>query len=155
MSLLDVTALARLQSEFRQSMKTLLVGLCRDIDSEYSELAEKCGLPVAYFRFLAPAFDSESYANWKVVGWIETLNDLVYFLDLLQQIRKEREQRGFAEQLYAECEQKFFENSYLDDLFPQGRVQAKGLATRLQWLCMKLAQEVTQESLFFNPGRAM
>ena len=29
-------------------------------------------------------------AHWKVVGWIEALNDLVYFIDLLQQIREEQ-----------------------------------------------------------------
>ena len=155
MSLLDVTVLVRLQTEFRQSMKTLLVDLCRDLDGQYAELAEKLDVPGAYFRFLAPSFDHEFYANWKVVGWIEALNDLVYFLDLLQQIHKERDQRGFAEELFAECEQRFFENSYLDDLFPQGRAQANGLATRLRWLCMKLARDVTQESLFFNPSRAM
>ena len=129
--------------------------LCRDMDEHYSELAERLDLPVAYFRVLARSFDLESYADWKVVGWIEALNDMVYFLDLLQQIRKERDQRAFAKQLFAECEEKFFENSYLDDLFPQGRAQAKGLAARLQWLCMKLAREVTQESLFFDPRWAM
>jgi HEXXH motif-containing protein len=155
MLLLDVTALTRLQTEFRQSVRMLLMDLCRDIDDHYSDLAEKFDLPVAYIRFIAPLFDHESYANWKVVGWIEMLNDLVYFLDLLQQIRREREQRTFAEQLFAECKQKFFENSYLDDLFPQDRPQAKGLATRLQWLCMKLAREVTQESLYFDPRWAM
>jgi len=155
MLLLDVKALARLQTEFRQSMRMLLMDLCRDIGNHYSDLAEKFDLPVAYFRFIAPLFDHESYANWKVVGWIEALNDLVYFLDILQQIRREGDQRVFAGQLFAECEQKFFENSYLDDLFPQGRQQAKGLATRLQWLCMKLAREVTQESLFFDSRWAM
>jgi HEXXH motif-containing protein len=155
MPLIDAAALARLRNEFRQSMRVLLMDLCRDIDGHYSALAERLDLPVAYFRFLASSFDHESYGNWKVVGWIETLNDLVYFLDLLQQVRKERDQRAFAEQLFAECEQKFFENSYLDDLFPQGRARARGLAARLQWLCMKLAREVTQEALFFDPRCAM
>ena len=155
MSLLETEALSRLQTEFRQSMRMLLTDLCQDVDGEYSGLAEQLDLPVAYFRFLAPLFDHESYANWKVVGWIEALNDLVYFLDLLQQVRKERDLRAFAEQLYAECEQRFFESSYLDDLFPQGRAQAKGLASRLQWLCMRLSREVTQESLFFDPRWAM
>lgn len=155
MSLLDAAALALLRSEFSQSMRTLLTDLCRDMDENYSELAGSLDLPVAYFRFLSRSFDPESYAHWKVVGWIEALNDLVYFLDLLQQIRKERNQHAFAEQLFAECEEKFFENSYLDDLFPQGRARTKGLAARLQWLCMKLAREVTQESLFFDPRWAM
>ena len=155
MPLLDAAALGRLQIEFRQSMRTLLTDLCLDLESQYANIAERLDLPVAYFRFLSQAFDRASYSNWKVVGWIEALNDLVYFLDLLQQVRKERDQRAFAEQLFAECEQKFFENSYLDDLFPRGRAQAKGIATRLQWLCMRLAREVTQEAIFFDARWAM
>jgi HEXXH motif-containing protein len=155
MSLLDTTSLARLQAEFRQSMKTLLADLCRELDGDYAEVAAQFDLPVAYFHSVGRAFDERDYANWKVVGWIEALNDLVYFLDLLQQVGKERDLRGFAMQLFAECEQKFFENSYLDDLFPNGRPQAKGLSSRLQWLCMRLAGEITQESIFFDPRWAM
>jgi HEXXH motif-containing protein len=155
MSLLDAAALGRLQVEFRQSMRTLLMDLCLDIEGRYADLAERLDLPVTYFRFLSQSFDQLSYSNWKVVGWIEALNDLVYFLDLLQQVRKVRDQRRFVEELFAECEQKFFENSYLEELFPKVRPQAKGLATRLQWLCMRLAREVTQESLFFDPRWAM
>ena len=155
MLLIDAAALRRLQSEFRQSMRALLADLCLDVESQYLTLAERLELPVAYLRFLSRSFDRASYSNWKVVGWIETLNDLVYFIDLLQQIRKERDQRGFAEELFAECEHKFFENSYLDELFPEGRAKAKGLAMRLQWLCMRLARDVTQESLFFDPRWAM
>ena len=155
MSLLDTSALERLQGEFRQSMRTLLTDLCLDIESQYLTLAERLDLPVAYFRFLSQSLDRAAYSNWKVVGWIEALNDLVYFLDLLQQIRKERDQRTFAEELFAECEHKFFENSYLDELFPEGRAKAKGLGMRLQWLCMKLARDLTQESLFFDPRWAI
>ncbi|HEX8751742.1 MAG TPA: HEXXH motif-containing putative peptide modification protein, partial [Nitrospira sp.] len=155
MLLLDAAAIVRLQGEFRQSMRTLLMDLCLDMENQYGTLAERLELPVAYFRFLSQSFDRVSYSNWKVVGWIEALNDLVYFLDLLQQIRKERDQRAFAEELFTECEQKFFENSYLDELFPEGRAKAKGLAMRLQWLCMKLARDVTQESLFFDPRWAI
>ncbi|MBA5868025.1 MAG: hypothetical protein GDA67_15130 [Nitrospira sp. CR1.3] len=155
MSLLDVAALDRLQAEFRQSMKSLLLDLCRELADDYAELTAQLDVPVNYFQFVAHAFVERSYGNWKVVGWIETLNDLVYFLDLLQQSRKERDPRGFAEELFAECEQKFFENSYLDELFPQGRARSKGLAARLQWLCVKLAREVTQESLFFDPRWAI
>jgi HEXXH motif-containing protein len=155
MTLLDAAALGRLQIEFQQSMRALLIDLCLDMESQYVDLAERLDLPVAYFRFLSQSFDRASYSNWRVVGWIETLNDLVYFLDLLQQVRKERDQRAFAEQLFAECEQKFFENSYLDDLFPRGRAQAKGLANRLQWLCMRLAREATQEAIFFDARWAM
>src|SRR5262245_25548068 len=116
MSLLDAAELGRVQIEFRQSMRILLMGLCRDIERHYADLADRLDLPVGYFRFLAHNLDRTAYSNWKVVGWIEALNDLVYFLDLLAQVRRERDQHGFAEQLFAECEENFFENSYLDEL---------------------------------------
>ncbi len=155
MLLLDPGGLARLQWEFRQSMKRLLLGLCRELAKDYKNLAVRLDVPVSYWQFVGHSLPENSFSNWKIVGWIETLNDFVYFLDLLEQIRKEPDPRGFAEQLFAECEQKFFENGYLDDLFPQGRAQAKGLSTRLEWLCMKLAREAVQESLFFDPRWAM
>lgn len=151
MSWLDAAAISRLQSEFRESMRTLLAGLCRDVERHYPEMAARYNLPLEYFRLLADRLDHAAFASWKVVGWIEALNDLVYFLDLLAQIRRERDQRGFAEQLFAECEEKFFENSYLDELFPLGRAQARGLAGRLHGLCMRLALDITQEALFFEP----
>ena len=155
MPLLDAAEISRLQVEFRQSMRALLLGLCRDVERLYADLAERLDLPVDYFRYLAQTLDRTVYSNWKVVGWIEALNDLVYFLDLLAQIRQERDQRSFAAQLFAECEEKFFENSYLDELFPRGRAQSQGLEGRLQWLCMRLSIEITQESLFFDPRRAL
>ncbi|HMU56026.1 MAG TPA: HEXXH motif-containing putative peptide modification protein [Nitrospira sp.] len=154
-TLFDAAALSNLQSEFRRSMKRLLLDLCRELAADYAQLSRRFGLPADYFHFVAQALDDREFCNWKVVGWIEALNDLVYFLDLLQQVGKERDPRDFAEQLFAECEQKFFENSYLDELFPQGRRQPRRLALRLQWLCARLAREVTQESLFFDPRWAI
>src|SRR5262245_12119963 len=148
MSLLDAAALGRLQGEFRHSMRTLLLALCRDLDRHYAQLAARLELPVDFFRFLAHTLDRTAYSNWKLVGWIEALNDLVYFLDLLTQIRRERDQRGFAEQLFAECEVHFFENSYLDELFPRGKAQSRGLAGRMEWLCKRLALDITQEAIF-------
>jgi HEXXH motif-containing protein len=153
--LLDAAEISRLQVEFRHSMRVLLFGLCRDIDRRYADLADRLALPVDYFSFLAQTFDRPVYSNWKVVGWIEGLNDLVYFLDLLAQIRREPDPRSFAEQLFSECEEKFFESSYLDELFPLGRAQSRGLEGRLQRLCMRLSLEITQESLFFDPRRAL
>jgi hypothetical protein len=155
MPLLDVPVLARLQEEFRLSMKRLLDDLCLDLESQYADLAKTLALPVAYFRFLGQALERDAYAHWKVVGWIEALNDLVYFIDLLQQIREEPNPREFSAQLFAECEEKFFENSYLDDLFPRGVSQAAGLERRLNELCARLAQELTQESLCLVPGLPM
>ncbi|MBK5280496.1 MAG: hypothetical protein JJE16_00250 [Nitrospiraceae bacterium] len=155
MTLLDVPLPARLQEEFGLSMKRLLGDLCLDLESQYADVVESLALPVAYFRFLGQALERDAYAHWKVVGWIEALNDLVYFIDLLQQIRAEQKPREFAAQLFAECEEKFFENSYLDDLFPRGVSQASGLERRLKELCTRLTQELTQESLCLVPGLPM
>jgi HEXXH motif-containing protein len=155
MPLLDVPMLARLQEEFRLSMKRLLGDLCLDLEGQYAEVSKSLTLPVAYFRFLGQALERDAFAHWKVVGWIEAVNDLVYFIDLLKQIREERSPREFAAQLFAECEEKFFENSYLDDLFPRGLSQASGLERRLNELCARLAQELTQESLCLVPGLPM
>jgi hypothetical protein len=155
MPLFDVPLLARLQEEFRLSMKRLLSDLCLDLESQYADVAKSLALPVPYFRFLAQALEHDAFSHWKVIGWIETLNDLVYFIDLLKQVREERSPRDFAAQLFAECEEKFFENSYLDDLFPRGVSQASGLKRRLNELCARLTQELTQESLCLVPGLPM
>src|SRR5678815_5673566 len=101
MPLLDAPWLARLQEEFRLSMRRLLDDLCLELESQYADVAKSLGLPVAYFRFLRQFLDRDSYAHWKVVGWIEALNDLVYFIDLLQQIREEQSPREFSAQLFA------------------------------------------------------
>ncbi len=151
MPLCDTGALSVLLSEFRRSMKRLLADLCDDVEWNYPETAQQLGVPPDFFRLLARSFKFEDYSEWKVVGWIETLNDLVYFIDLWDQLRRDREPTGFAEQLYAECEEKFYENSYLDELFPSGRADSRGLDGRLRKLCARLGQEVLQESLFFFP----
>ncbi len=155
MPLLDVRLLVRLQGEFRLSMKRLLSDLCLDLENQYAEVAISLALPVAYFRYLGRSLERDAFAHGKVVGWIEALNDLVYFIDLLQQIRDERNLSEFALQLFAECQEKFFENSYLDDLFPQGVPQSAGLERRLRQLCERLTQELTQESLCLLPGLPM
>ena len=155
MPLFDVPLLARLQEEFRLSMKRLLSDLCLDLETQYADVAKSLALPVAYFRFLGQALERDAYVHWKVVGWIEALNDLVYFIDLLQQIREEQHPHEFSAQLFAECEEKFFENSYLDDLFPRGVSQTSGLKRRLNELCARLTQELTQESLCLVPGLPM
>ena len=153
MALIDAPALSRLQVEFRKSMRKLLAALCRDIAGQYAHSARRFALPLDYFRYLARTLDRSAFSNWKVVGWIEALNDLVYFLDLLSQIRHEREPREFAEQLFAECEDKFFEHTYLDELFPFGRAQHRGLRGRLERLCRRLAFEIIQESMCLEPRR--
>jgi len=152
MSLLDSAVLARLQAEFGLSMKALLTALCQDLDLQYAKIAQTLSLPVGYFRYLGQVIEQEQYVHWKVVGWIEALNDLVYFIDLLRQYRVESDRAEFAKQLLAECQEKFFENSYVDDLFPRSLPHVAGLGGRLHRLCARLAQEVTQESLFLVPG---
>jgi HEXXH motif-containing protein len=133
-------------------MQALLVALCQDLDQQYAKIAQSLSLPVGYFRFLGQVIEQDLYDHWKVVGWIEALNDLVYFVDLLQQYRVEFDRREFAEQLLVECQDKFFENSYIDELFPRGVPQLAGLESRLHRLCVRLSQEVKQESLFLVPG---
>ena len=155
MSLLDTQILIQLTSELRLSMRRLLQDLCRELQDDYPELASKLAFPTGYVQFLSRALNAEQLSNWKVVGWIEALNDLVYFLDIWQQWRGESDRQEFAEQLFAECQEKFFENSYLDDLFPKGKPQVGGLDSRLARLCKRLAQEIAQESLWLDPAAAV
>ncbi len=151
MSLFDTSMLSLLLREFRRSMKGLLTDLCDDLEQHYPQSVRQLGLPLGFFRLLGRSFKNEDYSGWKVVGWIEAVNDLVYFIDLRDQLCRDQEPAGFAEQLYAECEEKFYENSYLEELFPAGRPEVRGLDRRLQRLCARLGQEVLQESLFFFP----
>jgi HEXXH motif-containing protein len=152
MPILEPQLLTQLTDEFRLSMRRLLQDLCRELQADYSALSSQLELPVGLFQLLNRSFRIETYSNWKVVGWIESLNDLVYFLDILQQWGKDRKRREFTEQLFAECQEKFFENNYLADLFPSGRPIVSSLGARLTCLCSRLAQDVTQESLFFDPA---
>jgi len=151
MLLLDRQPIIRLKSEFRLSMRRLLVDLCRELHADHADLARELGIPTSFFDSLHSSFQPEVYSNWKVVGWIETLNDLVYLLDVLKQLKVEQDRSDFAIQLFDECQEKFFEHGYLDDLFPTGQPQASGLEKRLLALCRQLAQELTQESLWFDP----
>jgi len=150
--LFDSTFLSSLIHEFRKSMRNLLDELCDDLEKHYPDPAAALRLPVAYFRLVGQAFRQEDYSGWKVVGWIEELNDLVYFIDLREQLRREKHPRQFAKELLAECEEQFYENSYLNELFPRGEPESAGLAPRLSGLCARLAQQVIQESLFLVPG---
>ena len=152
MTLLDWQPLARLRDEFRLSMRRLWLELCRDLHVNYAVLAQSVSLPVPFFVRLRARLEPEAFSNWKVVGWIETLNDLVYFLDILQQFKREPDQSEFVAQLFEECREKFFEHGYANDLFPSGQRQVRGLEKRLLALCQRLAQELTQESLWFDPA---
>lgn len=152
MLLLDRQPLVQLRDEFRLSMRRLLKDLCRELHADHADLAEQFGLPTTFFEALGSALPGEAYSNWKVVGWIEALNDLVYLLDILRQWRAEEDRTEFSAQMFQECQEKFFEHGYLDDLFPDGRAQAAGLEKRLIHLSERLVQELTQESLWFDPA---
>ncbi len=152
MELFDQRFLASLLREFRETMRNLLADLCDDLEKNYPHTTASLGLPVGYFRLVGASLAQESFSGWKVVGWIEELNDLVYFIDLQEQLGRERDPRGFAEAFFAECKEQFYEHSYKDELFPAGLPQARGLSKRLSALCTRLAQHVTQESLFLVPG---
>lgn len=151
MSLLELAPLVHLREEFRQSMRRLLQDLGRELQVDYAPFTARFHLPVGLFELLHHALNLEAYSNWKVVGWIEGLNDLVYFLDVLRQWQDERDRREFTAQLFGECQETFFEHGYLDDLFPSGRPRAAGLERRLTELCDRLARELTQEALFLDP----
>lgn len=148
----DAVYLAELVGELQTSMRWLLFDLCDDLDRHYRRQAQAVQLPLDYFRFVGSQLKREDFSTWKVVGWIEELNDLLYFIDLQRQFEQDRDRRGFAEQFAFECQEKFFEHSYREELFPSGAPTAAGLDRRLARLCMRLARQVVQESLFLVPG---
>lgn len=132
-------------------MRRLHADLCRELRTDYVDLTQELRLPTDFFHSLRSALALRSYSNWKVVGWLETLNDLLYLLDVRRQLKAEQDRSEFAVQLFVECQEKFFEHGYFDDLFPGGRPQARGLEKRLYALCRRLAGELTQEALWFDP----
>lgn len=152
MKLFDSAFLSSLVQEFRASMRGLVFDLCDDLRAHYQRPAAALRLPVDYFRFVGESLKLEDYSSWKVVGWIEELNDLVYFIDLREQLRRERDRRGFAEAFMEECEEQFYEHGYLNDLFPNRWPEPAKLAARLSSLCARLARSITQESLFLVPA---
>ncbi len=152
MTLVDPAVLPALLREFRRSMRDLLFDLCHELAGPYRRPAAALGLQPAFGRFVGGALKLGDYSGWKVVGWIELLNDLLYFIDLREQLRRDRDHGRFASDLYAECEEQFYENSYAEELFPRGEPTASGLERRLSQLCVRLAEEWTQEALFLVPG---
>ncbi|OLB04670.1 MAG: hypothetical protein AUH21_01280 [Nitrospirae bacterium 13_2_20CM_62_7] len=138
MKLFDSAFLSSLVQEFRASMRELLFDLCDDLRTHYQRPAAALRLPVDHVRFVGNSLKLEDYSNWKVVGWIEELNDLAYFLDVREQFRRERDRRGFADAFLEECEEQFYEHGYLDDLFPNRRPEPAKLPGRLSSLCARL-----------------
>ena len=152
MPLFDESALAALQDEFRSSMRRLLFDLCGELDTRYRDQARVFHLSPEYFRAVGQALKPEQFSHWKVVGWIEELNDLAYFLDVQRQLKRERSRAGFAESFLAACDEQFYEHTYLDELFPNRKPEPARLAARLSSLCSRLAKSVTQESMFLVLG---
>lgn len=107
MLLFDSPSLIALNLELRLSMRKLLQDLCRELQDDYADLVSQLAFPTDYLQFLSRTVNAEDLSNWKVVGWIESLNDFVYFLDIWQQWRGESDRREFAEQLFAECQENF------------------------------------------------
>jgi HEXXH motif-containing protein len=122
------------------------------LEDHYRRAVTDFRLPLDFFGFLGHSLKPDDYSNWKVVGWVEELNDLLYFIDLREQLLVEQQPRDFAADLFAECQEKFYENSYQDEIFPRGKPEPAGLERRLSRLCARLARQVTQESLFLVPG---
>jgi HEXXH motif-containing protein len=134
-------------------MRGLLRDLGRDL-SAYPSAVETFRLPLDFWLAVAERLSDEAYANWKVVGWIEGLNDLLFFVDVRAQLARERDRRGFAESLWDDCRRRFYENSYVDEIFPSGEPKAGGLPKRLDGLCRRLARTAVQESFYLVPGLA-
>ncbi len=149
--LFNEAALAALQGEFRASMRGLLFNLCDEIGTRYRKQARAFGLAPDSFRAAGRALKQDGFSNWKVVGWIEELNDLVYFLDVRQQVSTERSRAGFAASFLAACDEQFYEHTYLDELFPDRKPEPAKLPARLAALCRRLAGSVTRESLLLVP----
>lgn len=150
--LFDETALASLQEEFRASMRGLLFDLCDELERDYRRQARTFGLPADHVRRVGHALKPEDYSNWKVVGWIEELNDLVYFLDVLGQLQRERNRTAFAESFLVACEEQFYEHTYLDELFPKRKPEPARLRDRVSALCARLARSMIRESRVLAPG---
>ncbi len=148
----DPNTASALVGELRVAMRRLLFELCRDLQAHYPRAVRAFRLPLGFFRDAARRLPPEAYSGWKVAGWVEDLNDLVYFIDLREQWRREKARRAFADALWVECQDRLYENRFLDDLFPRGEPHTAGLARRLESLCARLARGVTMESLFLVPG---
>ncbi|MGE3152716.1 MAG: HEXXH motif-containing putative peptide modification protein [Nitrospiraceae bacterium] len=147
-----IAHLVRLNHSFRRSIKSLLRGLCDDLERQYPGAVARFDLPLAYFRLLHDSLSPDAWDSWKVVGWVEGLNDLLYFIDVLSQLGREPDRSEFAEQFLAECQERFYEHTYLDELFPNRRPEPSRLVPRLTRLCERLSRELVQESLFLVPG---
>jgi hypothetical protein len=77
MTVLDARMLERVMEAFQRSMRGLLKDVCRDFAQNYADAVCTFELPIDWFLSLGRSFTQAEYSNWKVVGWIESLNDLL------------------------------------------------------------------------------
>lgn len=133
-------------------MRGLLDDLCDELERDARRQARTFKLSAGHVRTVGHALKLEDYSNWKVVGWIEELNDLVYFLDVRRQLQRERDRTAFAESFLAACEEQFYEHAYLDELFPRRKPEPARLPGRVTALCARLARSVMRESRVLAPG---
>ena len=150
MTVLDARMLERLMEEFRRSMQGLLEEVCRDFTKNYAdtvctfEFADRL-VPVA-----RAVFPASRFSNWKVVGWIESLNDLLYFVDIVTQVRQERSRRDIAEQLRAEFREKFT-STVCRWIFPTAN-RSRDSFWAVNGALSPAGSEITQESMCLAPG---
>lgn len=147
----DLAFLSSLMEQFRRSMKGLVPELCDELEQRYPEAVHRLRLPMDLIGAIGRAMPLEGYSHWRFVGWIETLNDLVYFVDLHEQAKKQSRNIDFVEQLYGECRQTWYEHSYADELFPDGAVCDGRLPARIGRLCERLARDILQQALLWEP----
>ncbi|MGH7254944.1 MAG: aKG-HExxH-type peptide beta-hydroxylase [Nitrospirales bacterium] len=151
MNLFDAAMLSTLLGDLGVSARRRLLALCRDLATQYPKAVRRWRLPVGYFRFLADRLDPAAWSGWKVVGWVENMNDLLFFLDLEHQLRRGRHRQGLVRMLYAACEEELYENRYFEDLFPGGEPKESGLLGRLEGICRRLALDTVQEAILLDP----
>ena len=154
MRLMDARPLDRMKTQFHRSMRSLLRNICRDFERNYAEAVQVFRLPIQWYRQLAGSLTLQEFGDARAVGWIESLNDLLYFVDVVGQVQQERCRAEIAEQLRAEFKEKFYEHGYVEEIFPHDRPEPRRLLTRLTGLCRRLSREATQESICLAPSLA-
>ena len=81
MRLMDARPLDRMKTQFHRSMRSLLRNICRDFERNYAEAVQVFRLPIQWYRQLAGSLTLQEFGDARAVGWIESLNDLLYFAD--------------------------------------------------------------------------
>ncbi len=148
MKLFDNAGYDRLMREFERSTRGLLEDLCRQLDAQRAHT-----LDTALLRKVGAALPLTAFSSWKAVGWVEELNDCVYFLDAARRLAGagKRQQQATAQDIFLECQEQFYENSYFVMVFPSGNANPAGLIKRLTALAARLGDQVTQEALLLAP----